>query len=175
MKLRIPGHGLIAVLLALGLVAGGTLPGAAPAGAQETSEPSPWYMPPAWVHPPRTGPYVRKLPGYYGHTYRNRTYGGFSNYCYGVCRDRLPGTVTTGYGVTLSRPVVAIFDPRAYEIVPRALYEAPQAAESGGAGRPAQPAVVPVGVASKPAQEPLPKFSMQNGVRIIRPSPVAPY
>ena len=70
---------LAAAVVALGLVLAFNT---APASAQDAQQ-IPWYMPQPWVYPPQTGPKIRKLPGYYGHTYRNRSYGGFSTHCYG--------------------------------------------------------------------------------------------
>lgn len=166
MKIEIAALRLLAgAVLALGFTAGG-----APASAQDAGQEIPWYMPQPWVHPPQTGPKIRKLPGYYGHSYRNRSYGGFGNSCYGSCRS-LPGTVSTGYGVTLSEPVVAVFDPREYQVVPRTQYQSLEAAVSRAAATPARPAVVPVGIATKRSER-MPQFSMQNGVRIIRPAPL---
>lgn len=172
MKREITAARLIAAaLVALGFALGGTLLTAAPAEAQET----PWYMPQPWVHPPKTGPDVRKLPGYYGHNYRGRSYGSFSTSCYGDC-GIVRGTVRTGYGVTLSRPVVVIFDPRAYQIVPRSSYVAPPGYAAQRASVQFRPqAAVPARTAQRAAEKPLPKFSVQNGVRIIRPAPITTY
>jgi hypothetical protein len=157
----------VAALAALGTVcfALGGAPAASPAQAQEKT---PWYLPPPWVYPPQTGPKIRKLPGYYGHTYRNRSYGDFSTYCYGDCGYRLPGTVSTGGGVILKRPTVAVFDPDAYAIVPQQQY---QPAEQAAPRRavPAVPVIVPVRDGARKVQQPT--FSLQHGVRIIRPTP----
>jgi hypothetical protein len=173
MKIQIAAARLLAAgFLALGLGIGGTLLTAAPASAQET----PWYMPQPWVHPPQTGPKIRKLPGYYGHTYRNRSYGSFSNYCYGECGYWAPGTVHSSGGVVLYQPVVAAFDPRAYQIVPRSAYVVQQGyAAPSAQSQFRRPAAMPARYAVRSAQKPLPKFSVQNGVRIIRPAPVTMY
>ncbi len=167
--------GSAALLMAAAVMAFGAFAAGTPAGAQETTQQTPWYMPQAWVHPPQTGPKVRKLPGYYGHSYRNRSYGGFGNGCYGDCRE-LPGTISTGYGVTLAQPIVAIFDPRAYQLVPHASYEAapPPPAMAAPVAAPVQPLVVPVGVPTR-RHEPQATFAMQNGVRVIRPARVEAY
>ena len=181
MKSRIPAFRLIAATAA---ALGALILGSAPASAQyytaypdvspDVSQDLPWYMPQPWVHPPQTGPKIRKLPGYYGHSYGNRSYGGFSNGCYGDCRE-LPGTVSTGYGVTLSQPVVAIFDPRDFQLVPRAQQQTLAALpEPASRPSPARPLVVSVDVPTK-RKDRQPEFAMQNGVRIIRPSPVTAY
>lgn len=171
---------LAAALVALGFTIGGAALTAAPASAQEV----PWYMPQAWVHPPHTGPRIRKLPGYYGHNLRYRTYGNFSTSCYGFCRN-LPGTISTGYGVTFSQPVVAYFDPRYYGVAPLQDYQAqqPYQAQQDYQAQPdyvPQRAVAPVRpkvVSVRDAQRAnlKPKFATQNGVRIIRPAPLATY
>lgn len=168
--------GSAALLMAGALLAlGGTPANAQTYGTtQELSQETPWYMPQPWVHPPQTGPKIRKLPGYYGHAYRNRSYGGFGNGCYGDCRE-LPGTVSTGYGVVLSQPVVAVFDPRDYQVVPRPRQQTLAALPEPARRRaPAEPLVVSVDVPTK-RNEPQHQFSMQNGVRIIRPSPNTTY
>jgi hypothetical protein len=136
--------------------------------AGDTAEEIPWYMPQPWVYPPQTGPKIRKLPGYYGHTYRNRSYGGFSNYCYGDCGYRAPGTISTGGGVILRRPTVATFDENDYMIVPRTLYEPPQPAVERRA--PIAPAVVPA--SQQRGYKPKPTVTMQNGVRVIHLTPL---
>ncbi|WP_119302902.1 hypothetical protein [Dongia deserti] len=173
----------VGALMALGFAVGSALFGAAPASAQyysadvppvvfqDAPQDIPWYMPQPWVHPPQTGPKIRKLPGYYGHNYRDRPYGGFSNGCYGSCRE-LPGTISTGYGVVLSQPVVAIFDPRGYALVPRVQYQPQPASALPPAPKPVEPAVVSVRAASNAPRGLQPKFTLQNGVRILRPSPV---
>jgi len=183
MKLRSVSIRLVAgAFVALGLLLGGALLGAAPANAQE----SPWYMPPAWVHPAQTGPKIRKLPGYYGHNamYRAGTYGSYSNGCYGRCAPRLPGLITTGYGVVLQRPAVAIFDPNAYQLVAvaqnpyyQSMYQAapPEPATGDHAAKAIRPLVVPVGIDSRPGQEPQAKVSTQHGVRIVRPASTVAY
>lgn len=142
----------------------------APASAQD-AEQIPWYMPQPWVYPPQTGPKIRKLPGYYGHTYRNRSYGGFSNYCYGDCGYRAPGTISTGGGVILQRPTVVAFDPNDYVIVPRTQYlaEPPAPAETSRAA-PVTPAVVPTG--QQRGYKPKPTVTTQNGVRVIHLTPL---
>ncbi len=171
--IRLAGRLLAAAFLALGFAMviglGGALATAAPASAQEAA---PWYMPQPWVHPPQTGPKVRKLPGYYGHNYRNRSYGSFGRGCYGDC-GYVRGTVSSGYGVIYSRPVVAIFDPKYYGIVSRQAYmPQQQATPQRRAILPANPVVVPVRYAQKPGQKAPPKFETQHGVRIIRPMPM---
>ena len=181
MKIEIAAFRLLgAVFLALGFTVGGALATAAPASAQQAPE-APWYMPPAWVHPPRTGPSIRQLPGQYGHNLRYRTYGNFSTSCYGFCSD-LPGTISTGYGVIFSQPVVAYFDPRYYAVVPQEdyyqaqqPYQAQQSYLPQRSAAPARAKVVPMRYAQWPSQKPMPKFSTQNGVRIIRPAPMATY
>ena len=155
---------LAALFVALGFVL--TLD-AAPASAQ-SAEQIPWYMPQPWVHPPQTGPKIRKLPGYYGHTYRNRSYGGFSTYCYGDCGYRAPGTISTGGGAILRRPTVVSYYDTDYTIVPRTLYEAPQPVVQRKA--PISPAVVPTNQLR--GYKPKPKVTMQNGVRVIQLTPL---
>lgn len=165
---------LAALFVALGFVFG-TAFTTAPASAQghveqipQAVEQTPWYMPQSWVHPPQTGPKIRKLPGYYGHTYRNRSYGGFSNYCYGDCGYRAPGTISTSGGVILRRPTVASFDEDEFMIVPRTLYEAPQPVIERRA--PIAPAVVPAN--KQRGYKPKPTITMQNGVRVIHLTPL---
>jgi len=136
--------------------------------AEDTAGEIPWYMPQPWVHPPQTGPKIRKLPGYYGHTYRNRSYGGFSNYCYGDCGYRAPGTVSSSGGVILRRPNVVSYYDNDYMIVPRTLYEAPQPVVQRKA--PVTPAVVPTNQLR--GYKPKPKVTMQNGVRVIQLTPL---
>src|SRR5690349_14083661 len=165
----------IATIAALGFVAGGVFLGAAPVKAQDADQETPWYMPQPWVHPPQTGPKIQLQPGYYGYNGGGSSYGAFSTSCYGACGYRLPGTVSTGYGVTLSQPVVAYFDPRAYQLVPLAEYPQQAAAAAPQRVAPAKPKVVSVLVPNRPATEMQPKFSLQNGVRIIRPAPLANY
>jgi hypothetical protein len=188
MTLRSAGIRLVAGAgLALGLLLGGALLSPSPAQAQGYLPPadvqaSPWYMPPAWVRPPQTGPRVRKLAGYYGHnrTYSAGSYGSYSNGCYGYC-PRLPGMITSSYGVVLQRPTVAIFDPSAYQVVPviqgqyyQSIYQASPPAP-GNTAKPVQPLVVPVSIDARPGREPQSKVSIRNGVRIIRPAPVTTY
>lgn len=162
---------LAALFVALGFVFAATLGAvvtAAPASAQDTGQ-IPWYMPQPWVHPPQTGPKIRKLPGYYGHTYRNRSYGSFSTYCYGDCGYRAPGTVSTSGGVILKRPEIVSYDQDEYMIVPRTLYEAPQPVVQRKA--PITPAVVPANQLR--GYKPKPTVTMQNGVRVIQLTPLA--
>ena len=150
---------------------------AAPASAQSYDDPAPqaaeqipWYMPQPWVHPPQTGPKIRKLPGQYGHTYRNRSYGSFSNYCYGDCGYRAPGTISTRGGVILRRPTMVSYYDNDYMIVPRTLYEAPQPAIQRKA--PVTAAVVPTN--QRRGYKPKPTVNMQNGVNVIRLTPLTP-
>lgn len=165
---------LAAMFVALGFVVG-AVSTAAPASAQyadqtpPAAEQIPWYLPQPWVYPPQTGPEIRKLPGYYGHTYRNRSYGGFSNYCYGDCGYRAPGTISTGGGVILRRPTVVSYYDDDYMIVPRTLYEAPQPVVERKA--PVAPAVVPAN--QQRGYKPKPTVTMQNGVRVIHLTPLA--
>lgn len=164
-----------AALVAIGFALGFTATPAsaqyaptAPDAAAETPEKPQWYMPQPWVHPPQTGPQIRKLPGYYGHVYRNRSYGGFSNYCYGDCGYRAPGTVSTGGGVILERPTVATYDEDEYMIVPRTLSAPPQPVVERRA--PITPTVVP---ANQPrGYKPEPTVTTQNGVRVIHLTPL---
>ena len=161
---------LAALFVALGFVFAATLGAvvtAAPASAQDTGQ-IPWYMPQPWVHPPQTGPKIRKLPGYYGHTYRNRSYGSFSTYCYGDCGYRAPGTVSTSGGVILKRPEIVSYDQDEYMIVPRTLYEAPQPVVQRKA--PITPAVVPANQLR--GYKPKPTVRMQTGVRVIQLTPL---
>ena len=60
---------LAAAFVALGFVLAFD---AAPASAQERRA-DPLVHAAAVGYPPQTGPKIRKLPGSYGHTYRNRT------------------------------------------------------------------------------------------------------
>jgi hypothetical protein len=164
--------------------------GSAPASAQyhspyvspsvpaDISQDIPWYLPPPWVYPQQTGPKIRKLPGYYGHrlTYRQRNYGSFANYCYGDCPDYLPGTVVSGYGYILQRPAVAVFNPNDYQLVARApLQTLPELPAATSRRAPAQPAVVSVRTPTPRLVDLEPKFTLQNGVRIIRPTRSAAY
>jgi hypothetical protein len=163
---------LAAALLTIGVTLGFAL-SAAPAAAQDAPQETPWYMPQPWMHPPATGPSVRFPPGYYGNSagYMSRPYGSFSTYCYGNCR-RIRGTVSTGYGVVLFHPTVVAFDQRAYVIVPRSYFQPRYVVVRASAPRAFAPPK-PVAVAARrPAQKPLPQFSLQNGVRIIRPLPM---
>ena len=167
---------LAALTVALGFAFGAVFT-AAPANAQnyvdqapQAAEQIPWYMPQPWVYPPQTGPKIRKLPGYYGHNYRNRSYGGFSNYCYGDCGYRAPGTISSGGGVILRRPTVVSYDENDYVIVPRTLYEAPQPATNLRRAAPVTPAVVPTNQLR--GYKPKPKVTMQNGVRVIQLTPL---
>jgi hypothetical protein len=137
-------------------------------GVEDTAEDIPWYMPQPWVYPPPTGPKIRKLPGEYGHTYRNRSYGSFSNYCYGDCGYRAPGTISTGGGVILRRPTVVSYYDDDYMIVPRTLYEAPQPVVQRKA--PVTAAVVPTN--KQRGYKPKPTVTMQNGVSVIRLTPL---
>jgi hypothetical protein len=158
---------LAAACVALGLTFGAVFT-AAPANAQDTQ--IPWYMPQPWVYPQQTGPKIRKLPGYYGHTYRNRSYGGFSKYCYGDCGYRAPGTISTGGGVILQRPTVVTYDADDYMIVPRTLYEPPQPIVQRKAV--AMPAVVQPWSGQQRGYKPKPTVRMQNGVRVIQLTPL---
>ena len=170
-SLRTLAAALVAIGFALGFhaaPASAQYADAAPEAAQEAAQDSPWYLPPPWVHPPQTGPKVRKLPGYYGHTYRNRSYGGFSTYCYGDCGYRAPGTISTGGGVILRRPTVVSYYDDDYMIVPRTLYEAPQPVV-------ARRAPVTASVVSTDQQrgyKPKPTIRTQNGVRVIHLMPL---
>ena len=166
---------LAAAFVALGFALGAVFT-VTPASAQnyveqapQATEQIPWYMPQPWVYPPQTGPKIRKLPGYYGHTYRNRSYGGFSNYCYGDCGYRAPGTVSTGGGVILRRPTVVSYYGDEYVFVPRTLYEAPQPVVERRAA--ATPAVVPTN--QQRGYKPKPTIKMQNGVRVIQLTPLS--
>ncbi|MEZ5832459.1 MAG: hypothetical protein R3D05_14900 [Dongiaceae bacterium] len=169
---------LAAALVALGFSIGGAALTATSAQAQdasqETAQETPWYMPQPWMYPPQTGPVVHRLRGQYGYNREERSnaYGSFGQGCYGYCRQ-VPGTITTGSYVVLSRPVVAIFDPNRYDIVERQAYSAPQPSYETAPAAPAQPMVVPVRNGVKPATLPKPRFTMQNGVRVIRLTPLA--
>jgi hypothetical protein len=165
-----------ALFVALGVTLGVVFT-AAPASAQnyvdqtpQAAEQIPWYMPQPWVHPPQTGPKIRKLPGYYGHTYRNRSYGGFNNYCYGDCGYRAPGTISTGGGAILRRPTVVSYYESDYVVVPRTLYEPPQPATYQRRAAPITPAVVPTNQLR--GYKPKPTVRMQNGVRVIQLTPL---
>jgi hypothetical protein len=174
MKLQAP---LAALLVVLG-VALGTVFTAAPASAQyvepyteqtpQADEQIPWYLPQPWVHPPQTGPKIRKRPGYYGHRYRNNSYGSFGNYCYGDCGYRAPGTISTGGGVILRRPTVVSYYNDDYMIVPRTLSEAPQPVVERTA--PVTPTVVPA--TRQRGYKPKPTVTTQNGVRVIHLTPL---
>jgi hypothetical protein len=141
----------------------------APATAQEQQ--TPWYMPQAWVSPPQTGPKVRPLDGYYGSVRPNQSaYGSFSTACYGDC-GYLRGTVVTGNGVVLRRPTAAIYDRSAYQLVQRGYYPTRYVYV-------AVPRTVMVAQRAAPPAKPvhkklLPQYTVQNGVRIIRPAPPA--
>src|SRR5215510_5346435 len=75
--------------------------------APAQSDDSPWYMPPAWVYPPQSGPKISFPPGYYSYNYdRAKAYGSGGTGCYGTCGYN-PGYVTTGNYVVLSKPVVS--------------------------------------------------------------------
>ena len=163
---------LAALFVALGLVLGAIFT-AAPASAQD-AEDIPWYMPQAWVHPPQTGPKIRKLPGEYGHTYRNRAYGGFGDYCYGDCGYRAPGTVISRGGAVLRRPTVAAYDEGEYMIVPRTLYEPPQPATELRRAAPVTPAVVSARTGQRTGYKPKPTVTLQNGVNVIYLTPPPP-
>ncbi len=163
MKLQIL-RPLAAFIVALGFVLAFDT---APASAQDGGQ-LPWYMPQPWVHPQQTGPKIRKLPGYYGHTYRNRSYGSFANYCYGDCGYRARGTVSTGGGVVLRRPTVVSYYDGDYMIVPRTLYEAPQPATQRKAA--AKATVFPT--SQQRGYKPKPTVRMQNGVRVIQLTPL---
>ena len=165
-----------ALFVALGVTLGVVFT-AAPASAQnyvdqtpQAAEQIPWYMPQPWVHPPQTGPKIRKLPGYYGHTYRNRSYGGFSNYCYGDCGYRAAGTISTGGGAILRRPTVVSYYENDYVVVPRTLFEPPQPATYQRRAAPITPAVVPTNQLR--GYKPKPTVRMQNGVRVIQLTPL---
>jgi hypothetical protein len=166
---------LAALTVALGFVLAF---GSAPAGAQsygggdpvpQAAAQIPWYMPQPWVYPPQTGPRIRKLPGYYGHTYRNRSYGSFANYCYGDCGYRPRGTISTGGGVVLRRPTVVSYYDEDYVFVPRTLYEAPQPIVERKA--PVTAAVVPTN--KQRGYKPKPTVTVQNGVRVIQLTPLS--
>ena len=165
MKRKLTALGLTATMFA---AIGVLLLSAPTASAQEQA--APWYMPQAWVYPPQTGPQIRKLPGSYGYSNSYRTYGTFRS-CYGSC-NRLPGTISAGYGLILSRPVMADYTTGNYQLEP--LATEPQPAPSQQSRRPAQPLVVSVGTPRGGAR-PQAKFSMQNGVRVIRPSAFEAY
>ena len=167
---------LTAALVAIGFAIGGATLGAAPARADNM----PWYMPQSWMYPKATGPKFRYLPGYYGYKKSlgiyGRTYGGFSNGCYGACGARIPGMVRSGYNVVLYRPNYVIYDQGAYQLVPRSDYivEQPSAYVAQTAA-PVQPAIRHVPTkAAKPWTiiKAEPNFIVQNGVRVIRPAPL---
>lgn len=177
MKIGIAAFRLLAgAFLALGFALGGTMVSAAPANAQEQV---PWYMPQPWMHPPQTGPRIRKLQGYYGHNLRYRSYGSFGRGCYGGDCGYARGTVTTGSGMVLSSPVVVIYNPNDYELVERTayygtpttgtLYSPPEAVATQRSA-PIVPKVVSVREAMAKKQKP--NFTTQNGVRIIGPAPL---
>jgi hypothetical protein len=166
---RIAASRLLAgALVALGIA----FSAATPAVAQGAGEETPWYMPQPWMHPPATGPSVRFQPGYYGNSagYNARPYGSFSTGCYGNCR-RIRGTISTGYGVVLFHPTVVAFDQRAYVIVPRSYLQPRYVVARASAPRQFA-APKPMAVAARKPAKPLPQFSVQNGVRIIRPLPM---
>jgi hypothetical protein len=150
---------------------GEMLAGAAPAAAQDAQE-TPWYMPQPWMHPQATGPSVRFPPGYYGNSYgyNARPYGSFGTGCYGNCR-MVRGTVATSSGVVLFRPTVVAFDQRGYQIVPRSYLQPRYVVVRASAPRQFA-APKPMAVAARKPAKPLPQFSVQNGVRIIRPLPM---
>ena len=177
MKLPAVKLGALRPLAALFVAFGFVLAfGSAPASAQSYGDPTPqaaeqipWYMPQPWVHPPQTGPKIRKLPYDYGYAYRNnRSYGSFSNYCYGDCGYRAPGTISTGGGVILRRPSVVSYYDDDYMIVPRTLYEAPQPVVERK--RPVTASVV--SATKQRGYKPNPTVRTQNGVRVIHLMPL---
>jgi len=165
---------LAAAFLAIGFALGGALLGAAPAQAQDT----PWFMPQPWMYPKASGPQFHYLPGYYGYKKSlgiyGHAYGSFSNNCYGKCGLRYPGRVSTGYNVVLYQPNYVVYDPRAYQITPRSDYIGEQpAAYVARSAAPVQPAIRHVPTkAAKPwtIMKAEPRFTVENGVRIIRPA-----
>jgi hypothetical protein len=163
---QIPASRLLAAaLLAIGCA---LMLAPAPAIAQEQT---PWYLPQPWVRPPATGPQVRPLLGYYGSTsYSQSPYGSFSSGCYGDC-GYLRGTIATGSGVVLYRPTVVAYDQSAYEIVPRGYYRTQTVYVPVVQRVVVNPRVVHT---AKPMQKKkvLPQYTVQNGVRIIRPAPL---
>jgi len=160
------GTRMLAAAAAL-FVAGSLL--TAPAKAQDT----PWYMPQPWMYPKATGPAFTPLRGYYGHNLRHRSYGSFSTGCYGNC-GIVRGTVMTGSSVIISRPIMVIYDPRAYQIVQRSNYQQGYARQQVSYTQ-QQTYVAQAAKQASKKQKPLPQFSVQNGVRIIRPAPAKMY
>lgn len=152
------------------IIAGSLLISAAPAKAQDT----PWYMPQPWMYPQATGPAFKPLPGYYGHNLRHRSYGSFGTGCYGNC-GYVRGTVATGSGVILSRPIMAIYDPRSYQVVQRSNYQQGNARQQVSYASQPQSHVATAAKQASKKQKPLPQFAVQNGVRIIRPAPIKMY
>jgi hypothetical protein len=140
---------------------------------------TPWYLPQAWVYPKNTAPVVQRRPGEYGSGgYSRNAYGGFGNYCYGNC-GFLPGTIATGSGVILWEPDIVMFDRRVYQIVPRAAVAIPQppvVAVERRAPRPTAESLIRVSTLQQSTQRNLvtgtPRFTLQNGVRIIAPQPL---
>jgi hypothetical protein len=158
---------LAAALLAIGCA---LMLAPAPATAQEEQQ-TPWYMPQAWVTPPQTGPKVRPLPGYYGSIrYNHSTYGSFSTSCYGEC-GYLRGTIVTGNGVVLRRPTAAIYDRSVYQLVPRGYYPTRYVYVRTPMPRPVMVAQRSAHPATPVHKKVLSQYTIQNGVRIIRPAP----
>lgn len=184
---RISAACAAALLLALGV---GAAPPAAAQGYSQGgySQPqdaraaapqkTPWYMPQAWVYPKNTAPAVQRRPGEYGSArHRGNAYGGFGNYCYGECGLRR-GTIATGSGVILWEPDIVMFDRRDYQIVPRVAVAMPHppAAVARRAPQPSTDSLIRASTLQQSFQRSLvkgtPRFTLQNGVRIIAPQPL---
>lgn len=137
---------------------------------------TPWYMPQAWMYPKNTAPVVQRRPGEYGSArYANNAYGGFGNYCYGECGIRR-GTIATGSGVILWEPDIVMFDRRVYQVVPRVAMPQPPVTMERRAPRPTADSLIRVSTLQQSFQPNLvrgtPRFTLQNGVRIIAPQPL---
>lgn len=151
-----------AAVLAFGYALGAV----APANAEDIQK-TPWYLPQAWVYPAPMGTYQSVQ---YGYSFR-RAYGSFSTACYGSCR-MVRGTVATGNGVVLSRPKQAVYDQRSAEItMNRYLAKLQQSAARSAMPHYSTAQIVGPALKTMARSKPLSRFTVQNGVRIIRPAP----
>ena len=149
---------VVGMILAVSFTLGGALLNLVPADAEDET---PWYMPQPWMFPQQTGPTAQWRIRYYSNM--QYAYGSFLKQCYGGCG--LGGATRSGQGAYL-RFSAAV--PRSSRATARPISTYDIVIVQQGSYAPPRHQSVQYSPAKQ--KQPL-QFSIENGVRILRPRP----